>query len=244
MQNPRAVTRYGIEICDRCADCKWRTDTFFCQFDEKTLERFNSVTYTNVYPAGTLLYAEGEEPRGLFILCAGAVKLTISSGTGKTLIVRMVQPGDALGLPNVLKGTAYKTSAETTAHSQLKFVRRDDFLRFSEEHRAVSFNIARQLVDDCESDADQIRALGLTNTAAERLAQLLLGWCEESGRPSESGLRIPVAMTHEEISQMIGTSRETVTRLLKSFRDKKLISVRRSSMTVHKVDELEDLLLS
>ncbi|HEX2833067.1 MAG TPA: Crp/Fnr family transcriptional regulator [Thermoanaerobaculia bacterium] len=243
MNPARPVTRYGIEICDRCGDCKWRGDSFFCQFDEKILEAFNGVTYTNVYPSGTLLYAEGEQPRGLFILCEGAAKLTISSGTGKTLIVRMVQPGDALGLPSVLKGTAYKTSAETTAHSQLKFVRRDDFLRFAEEHRAVSFNIARQLVDDCESDADQIRALGLTNTAAERLAQLLLLWCDESGRPSASGMRIPVPMTHEEISQMIGTSRETVTRLLKSFREKKLISVRRASMTVHNKSELEDLLL-
>jgi CRP/FNR family transcriptional regulator len=123
-------------------------------------------------------------------------------------------------------------------------VRRDDFLRFYDEHRAVSFNIARQLVDDCESDADQIRALSLTNTAAERLAQLLLAWCVESGRPSASGLRIPVAMTHEEISQMIGTSPETVTRLLESFREKKLASVRRSSMTVYSTSDLEELLLS
>ena len=243
MNNGSITTRYGVEMCDHCMNCKWRTDAFFCQFDPKTLEIFDSLTYTNIYAAGTLLYGAGETPRGLFILCSGAAKLTVSSGSGKTLITRMVEPGDALGLTSVLSGNKYKTSAETTAHSQLKFIKREDFIRFSEEHRAVSFNIARQLIEECESDADQIRNLGLANSAAERLAQLLLAWCEDIGRPSESGLRIAVPMTHEEISQMIGTSRETVTRLLKSFRDKKLITVRRSSMTIHKKSDLEELLL-
>lgn len=241
--NARTTSRYGVEICDHCTACKWRTDSFFCQFDPETLKIFDALTYTNVYPAGTVLYAEGETPRGLFILCAGGARLTISSGTGKTLVTRVLEPGEALGLTSVLSGRKYKSTAETTQHSQLKFVRRDDFIRFSEEHRAVSFNIARQLVEECESDADQIRSLGLANTASERLAQLLLGWVEEAGRPSASGMRIAVPMTHEEISQMIGTSRETVTRLLKNFRERKLITVRGSSMTIHSKSELEELLL-
>ena len=239
----KPASRHGIEICDNCVDCKWRNDSFFCQFEPHTLEVFNSITFTNIYPAGTLLYAEGEAPRGLFVLCSGSARLTVSSGSGKTLITRIVQAGEALGLTSVLSGNPYKTSAETVAPSQLKFVKRDDFIRFSAEHRAVAINVARQLVEESESNADQIRALGLANTAAERLAQLLLGWVEESGRASQSGMRIPVPMTHEEIAQMIGTSRETVTRLLKSFREKKIITVRGSSMTVHKMDDLEDLIV-
>ena len=239
----KPANRYGVEICDNCLDCKWRTDSFFCQFEPHTLEVFNSITFTNVYPAGALLYAEGEPPRGLFILCSGSARLSVSSGSGKTLITRVVEAGEALGLTSVLSGNPYKSTAETVAPSQLKFVKRDDWLRFSAEHRAVAINIARQLVEESESNADQIRALGLANTAAERLAQLLLNWVEESGRASQSGMRIPVPMTHEEISQMIGTSRETVTRLLKSFREKKIITVRGSSMTVHKMSDLEDLIV-
>ncbi|MDQ3280629.1 MAG: Crp/Fnr family transcriptional regulator [Acidobacteriota bacterium] len=237
------MSRYGIEVCNHCDACKWRTDNFFCQFDPETLAAFDAITFTNVYPDGAVLYAEGEAPTGLFILCSGSAKLTISSGSGKTLIKRMVQPGETLGLSSVLSGNAYKATAETITPSQLKFVKRDDFTRFVAGHRDVQFNIARQLIEECESDANQIRQLGLANSAAERLAQLLLAWCEDTGRPSESGMRFPVAMTHEDISQMIGTSRETVTRLLKSFRDKKILTVRRSSMTLHKKSDLEDLIL-
>jgi CRP/FNR family transcriptional regulator, cyclic AMP receptor protein len=237
------MSRYGIDICNHCDACQWRNDNFFCQFDPETLAAWDKITFTNVYPDGALLYAEGEMPAGLFILCTGSAKLSISSGSGKTLIKRVVQPGETLGLSSVLSGNAYKATAETVNPSQLKFVKRDDFTRFVAEHRDVQFNIARQLIEECESDANQIRALGLANSAAERLAQLLLTWCEEEGRPSESGMRFPVMMTHEDISQMIGTSRETVTRLLKSFRDKKILTVRRSSMTVHKKSDLEDLIL-
>jgi CRP/FNR family transcriptional regulator len=238
------MARYGIEVCNDCNACQWRNDDFFCQFDPETLKAFNAITFTNVYPDGSLLYAEGETPQGLFILCFGQVKLTISaSGSGKTLIKRVVQAGEVLGLSSVLSGNPYKVTAETVHPSQLKFVKRDDFLRFYAEHRDVSFNIARQLIEECESDADQIRALGLANSAAERLANLLLAWCEESGSPSASGMRFPVVMTHEEISQLIGTSRETVTRLLKRFRDQKILTVRRSSMTLHKKGDLEDLIM-
>lgn len=233
--------RYGIDMCTECRECKWRTDNFFCQMEPDVLQAFNSITFASVYPNDALLYAEGEQPQGLFILCYGSVKLSISSGSGKTLIKRMIQPGETLGLSSVLSGNAYKATAEVVTPSQLKFVKRDDFLRFIGEHRDVQFNIARQLIEECESDANQIRALGLANSAAERLAQLLLAWCDQSGYPSQSGMRFPVAVTHEDISQMIGTSRETVTRLLKSFREKKILTIRRSSMTLHKKEDLEDL---
>jgi CRP/FNR family transcriptional regulator len=239
----RNAPRYGVEICDRCHECPWRNDSFFCQLDPKTLKAFDDITFVNVYPEGALLFAEGEAPRGLFILCYGSAKLTISSGTGKKLITRRVSPGETLGLTNVLSGNAYKATAETSSPSQLKFIKRDDFIRFTTEYRDVSFNIARQLIDECEADADQIRALGLANSAAERLAYLLLSWCDESGVASASGMRVSVSMTHEEISQTIGTSRETVSRILKSFKEKKIITVRRSSMTVHRRHELEDLIL-
>jgi len=230
-------------MCDSCLSCPWREDSFFCQLDPKTLKAFDAITFANIYPAETLLFAEGEPPRGLFILCYGSAKLTISSGAGKKLITRRIVAGDALGLASVLSGNPYKATAETVTPSQLKFVKRDDFLRFMNEYRDVSFNIARQLIDECESDADQIRALGLANSAAEKLAYLLLSWCDESGSPSASGMRVAVTMTHEEISQTIGTSRETVSRVLKSFKEKKIITVRGSSMTVHRRDELEDLIL-
>jgi CRP/FNR family transcriptional regulator len=234
---------YGFEFFENCSTCKRREDGFFCALPEGALLAFDAIAFSNVYPSGAVLYAEGQPPRGVFILCRGAVKLSISSGDGKTLITRIAQPGECLGLSSVLTGHPYKASAETIEPSQVNFIEHDAFLRFVHEHTEAGANTSRQLSAECEADADHIRALGLSHSAAEKLARLLLSWAAESGRPSDAGTRVQLLMTHEDISQLIGTSRETVTRLLKEFREKKIISIKGSSLTIHNNEALEALVL-
>jgi CRP/FNR family transcriptional regulator len=234
---------YGFEFFENCTTCKWRTDGFFCSLPEGALTAFDTIAFTNVYPEGAVLYAEGQPPRGVFVLCRGAVKLSISSGDGKTLITRIAQHGECLGLSSVLTGNAYKSSAETIEPSQVNFIKREDFVRFLHEHTAACANSSRQLSIECEADADHIRALGLSHSAAEKLAHLLLSWATENGKPVDNGTRLQLLMTHEDISQLIGTSRETVTRLLKEFREKNIVSIKGSSLTIHNKQALEALVL-
>ena len=125
----------------------------------------------------------------------------------------------------------------------MNFVEHDAFLRFVREHTEACTNTSRQLSAECEADADHIRALGLSHSAAEKLARLLLSWAAESGRETDAGTRVQMLMTHEDISQLIGTSRETVTRLLKEFREKKIIAIKGSSLTIAKPAALEALVL-
>ena len=234
---------YGFEFFENCTTCKWRTDGFFCSLPEGALTAFDTIAFTNVYPEGAVLYAEGQPPRGVFVLCRGAVKLSISSGDGKTLITRIAQHGECLGLSSVLTGNAYKSSAETIEPSQVNFIKGEDFLRFLQEHTAACASSSRQLSIQCEADADHIRALGLSHSAAEKLAHLLLSWATENGKPVDNGTRLQLLMTHEDISQLIGTSRETVTRLLKEFREKNIVSIKGSSLTIHNKQALEALVL-
>jgi len=234
---------YGFELFDDCAACKWRNESFFCNLNPETLKVFENLTFTNVYPEGAVLYAEGQPSRGVFLMCHGSAKLSISSGDGKTLITKITSPGELLGLSSALSGHPYKATAETIEPSQVNFVRREDLLRFIGEHHSACGNVARQLTNDCETEEDHIRAIGLSRSAAEKLANLILSWCVEHGKAGETGIRVQMLMTHEDISQHIGTSRETVTRLLKEFREKKLLSIKGSTLTVHNRAALESLVL-
>ena len=234
---------YGFEFFESCVTCKARNDHFFCNLDNETLKEFDALTFSNVYPEGAVLCAEGQVPRGLFVICHGSAKLSVSSGDGKTLITRIAHAGEVVGLSSVLSGNPYKATAETLEPCQVNFVRRDDFLRFVDRHHTVCSRIFRQLTEECESDADHIRAIGLSHSAAEKLANLILGWVAESGKESGGSYRLQMLATHEDISQLIGTSRETVTRLLKEFRDRKLISIKGASLTVHDRKALQDLVL-
>ena len=237
------ATPYGFEFFENCVMCKWRSDGFFCNLDSAALKTFDTLAFTNVYPEGAVLFAEAQPVRGVFLVCRGSVKLSISAGDGKTLITHIAEQGEVLGLSSAFTGNPYKSTAETLEPTQVNFVRRDDFMKFVREYEDACVKAAKQLGAECESNSDHIRALGLSHSAAEKLAHLLLSWCNERGKPCEAGTRVQLLMTHEDISQLIGTSRETVTRLLKEFRDKGIIAIRGSALTILNKPALEALVL-
>jgi CRP/FNR family transcriptional regulator len=237
------ATPYGFEFFENCVMCKWRSEPFFCNLDANALKIFDTLAFTNVYPQGAVLFAEAQPVRGVFLVCRGSVKLSISAGDGKTLITHIAQQGEVLGLSSAFTGNPYKSTAETLEPTQVNFVRRDDFIKFVREYQDACVKAARQLSGECEANSDHIRALGLSHSAAEKLANLLLSWTHARGRETDAGTRIQLLMTHEDISQLIGTSRETVTRLLKEFRDKGVIAIRGSTLTVTNKAALEALVL-
>jgi CRP/FNR family cyclic AMP-dependent transcriptional regulator len=232
---------YNLEVHYNCSECRVRAERLFCDMAPDTLSAFDSIKFTGVYPKGSLLFVEGEEPRGVFVLCSGRVKLTTSSSEGKTLIVKIADPGEVLGLSSAILSKPYEVSAETIEPSQLNFVKRDDFLKFLNTHTEACMHTAEQLSQKYHSAQKEIRSLGLSQTTSEKLAKLVLDWCDRSGEETSKGVRLKVLLTHEEIAQMIGTTRETVTRLLSDFKRKKILDVRGSTVFVLDRDRLEDM---
>jgi CRP/FNR family transcriptional regulator len=139
------------------------------------------------------------------------------------------------------EGKSYEVSAETIEPAQVNFIRRDDFVRFITENVEACMHTAEQLSDRYHSAQKEIRAFGLAQTTAERLARLLIDWCDTKGEDTPQGTRVQVLLTHEEIAQMIGTSRETVTRLLSDLKKKKIIEVKGASVYIKNRDALDDM---
>jgi CRP/FNR family transcriptional regulator, cyclic AMP receptor protein len=237
----RGTQRYGFDLFENCLACSWRGEGFFCQLPAQALKDFDALTFTNIYPKGAILFSEGEPSRGIFQLCHGSVKLSMSSEDGKTVITRIVEQGEALGLSSAISGNPGRVTAETLVPSQVNFVRRDDFLRFLNTSTVASANALRQLAIECEAGADRVKAMELSQSATGKLAGLLLSWCAERGRSTEGGIRVQVLMTHDDISHLINTSRETVTRLLRDLRDERVISVKGSNVIIHDKPRLERL---
>jgi CRP/FNR family transcriptional regulator len=232
---------YNLEVEYNCGECRVRADRLFCNMSVPAVEALDSVKFTGLYPKGSLLFVEGEEPRGIFILCSGRAKLTTSSTEGKTLIVKIAEPGEVLGASATILGKPYEVSAETIEPSQLNFIKRDDFLKYLNTHAEACLHTAQQLSEKYHSAQREIRSLGLSQTTSEKLARLLLDWCDRGGEQTTRGIRIKVLLTHEEMAQMIGTTRETVTRLLSDFKKKKIVDVKGSSMFVLSKPQLEHL---
>jgi len=230
---------YGFEVSDSCQACKLRKQGFFCQMAPNVVKDLNAVRSSSVYPEGALLFLEKQAPRGVFILCEGEVKLSISSKEGKTLILRIAKAGEILGLTAVLSGKDYEVTAETLRPCQIAFVRRDDFMRLIAQHHEASEAVFRQLTANYQGACEQLRTVGLSASAGERLAKLLLSW-SEGGEDTKAGKRITMPLTHEEIAECIGSSRETVTRTFSDFRDRNIVTLKGSTLTISDRAALEN----
>ena len=232
---------YNLDIHNTCSDCTVRAERLFCNMTDASVAAMDGIKFTGVYPKGSLLFVEGEQPRGVFILCSGRAKLTTSSSEGKMLIVKIAEPGEVLGASATILGKPYEVSAETLEPSQLNFIKREDFLRFLSANAEVCMHTAQQLSEKYHSAQREIRSLGLAQTTGEKLAKLMLNWCESEGESTPKGIRLKVLLTHEEIAQMIGTTRETVTRLLSDLKRRKVIDVKGSTVVVLQKDELQNM---
>jgi len=234
------LSPYGLEIVESCLTCKLRADKIFCNLPQPTVQALEAIKYTTAYPKGAVLFVEGQAPRGVFILCRGRVKLSICSSDGKTLILKIAEAGEVLGLSASVSGKPYELTAETLGPCQVNFVKREDFLRFLREHNDVCLRVAEQLSEKYNTACHEIRSLGLSHSAAEKLAKLLLEWSLKNGGARQPD-RMKLTLTHEEIAQMIGTSRETVTRLFADFRKRQLIQLKGSTLVIRNRAALQSL---
>ncbi|HSB12032.1 MAG TPA: Crp/Fnr family transcriptional regulator [Blastocatellia bacterium] len=227
MQSP-----YGLEISDSCSTCAIRSGGYFCNFEPELVKAFEALKYATVFPKGAVLFVEGQSPRGVFMLCSGRVKLSTCSSDGKAIITRIAEGGEVLGLSAAVSGKPYMVTGETLVPCQVNFIKRDDFLKFLKDNGAACLRVAEHLSNNYHFAFEQVHSLGLSHSAAEKLAKLMLEWVAKNGRETDKGITLKMTLTHEEIAQLIGTSRETVTRLLGLFKTRQLIHVKGSTLTI------------
>ena len=107
-----------------------------------------------------------------------------------------------------------------------------------------AFRVAEQLSDKYNSACREMRAIGLSHSAGEKLAMLLLEWDAKDGQAPKTESRRKLALTHEQIAQMIGTSRETVTRLLADFKKRQIVEYKGSTLLIHNKAALKAMVIT
>jgi CRP/FNR family cyclic AMP-dependent transcriptional regulator len=210
-------TPYGLELIESCVTCKLRKDNFFCAFAHQLLTLLDSLKLANVFPKATVLYAAGQKPAGIHIVCAGKVKLCTDGANGTSVVVKLAGAGDVLGVHACIGGTPQEFNAETVQPSHIVFVKADDFLRLLAENDEVCWQAAQFLGRYCSEAHGILCSMNSAHSASQKLARLLLD-VSVIGTGTRAGIRVHVPFTHKEIAEAIGMSRETVWRKLVEFR--------------------------
>jgi len=211
------------------------------ELSSRVVEALEQVALTTTYPTGAVLFAEAQDPRGVFIVRRGRVKLSVCGNDGRTLILRIAEAGDLLGVASVISGREYEATAETQEPSEITFVRQSDLLKLMRQHGEIGLWITQHVSQDYTSTCREIRDLMLSDSASEKLARLIVGWLDHSSEAKQS-CQVKMALTHEEIGQMIGTSRETVSRLFAGFKKQRLIQQHGATLLIPSRVALESLI--
>jgi CRP/FNR family transcriptional regulator, cyclic AMP receptor protein len=230
----------GPNRIERCLACPQRADQLFCGLPPSALQRLAAISSHSTYPKGATLFVEGEEPRGIYILCSGRAKLSTTSIDGKTLITRISEAGDVLGLPATVSGKPYELTADVLEPTEASFILRADFIEFLRAHAEVGVRASEQLAEIYQAAIAEMRTIGVGHSATEKLAQLLLDLVADAEQAA-GDITVTLTFTHEEIAQLIGTSRETVTRLLGAFKRRNLAVLKGATLIIRDKDALKRL---
>jgi CRP/FNR family transcriptional regulator len=184
------------------------------------LRASNGNNLNSIHGRGAVLFAEGEPVRGAYIMRSGRASVSISSSEGRVVILRMAQPGDVLGLNSVIHNGSYDTTVKAVEPCRTDFIPRAELIELMEQSEAGARAILKILSRDFTELTDRAKLVLLPQTVSGRLARLLLEGTLE---------KVP---THEQIAQMICTSRETVTRLLIMLGKQQVIHVKSGTILI------------
>lgn len=188
----------------------------FSDLSEDEILSLAAVTVTRRFPKNALILMEEEEGDSMFVISHGRVKVSLIGEDGTEVILSLLGPGQFFGEMSLLDGKPRSATVTATEDSELILLRRCDFLRATEQIPRIAVKLLASLTARLRRADHQIENLALRNVAG-RVAATLLQMAEEEGTQTQEGILITDRPTHQDLGNMAGTTRETVSRVLKKF---------------------------
>jgi CRP/FNR family cyclic AMP-dependent transcriptional regulator len=194
--------------------------------DGDELQRFAELTRAKTYPRGSVILFENDPGDALFVVRSGRVKVVLIGEDGREVILGMLGVGDHFGELSLIDDRPRSAHVIAMEDTDLLVLRREDFRARVESSPRVAWSLLTELSRRLRRADDKIGGLVLVDVPG-RIARLLLDLADETGGPA-----IGRTLTHQTIAQMIGASRETVSRAMKDFQGAGLIGVERRRITI------------
>jgi CRP-like cAMP-binding protein len=204
----------------------------FSDLNEGELARFADITREREYPKNSVILFEDDPGDALYIVSTGQVKVVLIGEDGREVILSVLGDGAFFGEMALIDDEPRSAHVIAMKDSHLLVLRRDDFQAQLKQHPTIALKLLRELVQRLRRADEKIGGLVLLDVNG-RVAQLLLDLAAESGGP-----KITRKLTHHTIAQMIGSSRETVSRAMRELVEKGLIEVNRREITIRQRDAL------
>ncbi len=225
-------------ICSLCR-CHIRENTIFTGLNDAQLDAFKDVVIISSYKKREVVYLDGDECSGLYIIRTGRLKLVRSSSTGKEQIINILNPGDLLGFEVFYEGRTYRNTAVVMEDSELCYIEKNAFFKILEREPDISKKLIISLGKELNHAYERIGNLGLLN-AKEKLGHLLYTLANEYGVKADGGVTLNLTLSRLEIAELLGITQETSIRLLKSFKEDGILEIRRKEIVIKSMSRLKE----
>lgn len=214
-----------------CLECESRLSNIFCGLPPDLLEIVNKKKITRHYSKKQNLYFEEQPAPGVYCIKSGRVKIFKTGPDGKEYILHIADPGEVVGIEAIFGGEAYFASAEVLEEATICFVDKEVIFEIVRREPSTAERIIRVLANELqESQEDRLELARFA--VRERMARLLAILSKSHGSPTPEGVLIDLKLSREELADMVGTATETAMRLLKDFKEEKLVAVKGRDITV------------
>lgn len=191
----------------------------FSELSETDLERISKVAMRQTYKKDNMLLIEEEVGSTMFIILNGRVKISRISDDGREVILSILSEGDFFGEMSILDGQTRSANVVTLEDSEILVIRREDFLQMLHDFPQIAINLLKELAHRLRRSDSQIKSLSLQN-ATGKVASTLLRIADDSGKIHMGQVEIPRLPPQQDLANMAGTSRETISRVIKSLSEK------------------------
>ena len=202
---------------------------FFSRLDDVTIRHFEEAATRKRFPKNTILFSKGDESDSLYIVCSGKAKVIARDEQGKEIVLSVIGPGEYFGEMAAIDGAPRSATIVTKETTEILVIRKHDFKNSISSNPDLMFNLLRVLLERLRKADEKIESLAFMNVYG-RIANLLM----QSAEPQGEKWVIRETLTHQEIADTVGSSRETVSRTIKELRDAGDISIQRKQITINK----------
>jgi CRP/FNR family transcriptional regulator len=226
-------------VCGIC-NCQIKENTLFEGFSEAHVDAFKDAIVESLHKKRSVVYMEGEDCTGLYIVRSGRVKLVRSAKSGKEQIIKILRPGDLLGLEVFYDAATYANTAVAMEDSDLCFVDKATFFKILSAEPEIATRLIVALGKELDRAYERIGNMGLLN-AREKLAHLICALAKEYGVKKDGKIKLHLALSRLEMAELLGITQETSIRLLKGFEEEGILDVKRKELVISSIEKLEAL---
>lgn len=192
------------------------------RLNNEDFEKYSSSTKNLNFQKGDIIFEDGEFPKGVYFITKGTAKLSKSGAYGKDHILRFIKEDDLIGYRSLLCGEPFQARAEAMTEVETTFVPADVFTHLLEVDSKLAYAMLQKISYELGESSNTVTFLA-QKTVRERLAEVLILLEQKLGTDPEGFIKI--ALTREEIANLIGTATESAIRLISEFKSDKLIEV-------------------